>query len=174
MAIQMLLPGFDLGADRFPPGAAGELAGYPRVAPPVLSRHAKEIGRAGELLVQSALTRLGERCYVAGEDASFDLLLMRAEAALRMQVKTTTNPTTRGYRFQMQRGYRGSPDGVRGYAPEDYDLAALVILPHDAVFFTAARASTHLVPCASVAALRRAPGASLAAALGDLGLAGAP
>lgn len=36
------------------------------------------------------------------------------------------------------------------------------------------RRPTHLVPCASVAALRRAPGASLAAALGDLGLAEAP
>ena len=145
-----------------------DLATYPHVATSVLSRRAKQIGRAGELLVLSVLTRLGERCYAAGDDEAFDVLLLRCEAALRLQVKTTTYPTAGGYRFRMRRGYRGNPDGVRGYSPGDYDIAALVILTHDAVFFTARCASTHVIPCSLVPALRHAPGASLRNALGDL------
>ena len=151
------------------PGDDRDLANYPHIATSVLSRRAKEIGRAGELLVLSVLTRLGERSYAAGEYEPFDVLLLHMEVALRMQVKTTTFPTGGSYQFRMRKGYRGNPDGVRAYAPDDYDIAALVILPHDAVFFTARRASTHLIPCSRVPALRQAPGESLRNALHDLG-----
>lgn len=171
MAIQMLLPGLGpapmLSANRTGAG----LSTYPHVDSLVLQKQAKEIGRAGELLARSVLTRLGEQCYAAGEEAAFDLLLMRPEAALRVQVKTTSTTRDGVYRFRMQKGYRGAPAGVRLYAPGDYDLAALVILPHDAVLFTAEKREVHMVPCQRVEALRARPYASLHQALRDLGLA---
>ena len=170
MSHQMLLPGLDLA--RVPAQGRNTcgLATYPDVDPKVLQNQAKEIGRAGELLVHSVLTRLGERCYPASEDTQFDLLLMRPEAALRVQVKTITNPRNGLYRVRMQKGYRCNPAGVRLYAPDDYDLAALVILPHDAVMFTAAKRDVHTIPCQRIAGLRARPYASLHQALHDLGI----
>ena len=174
MAIQMLLPGLDPAPMLSTRRSRADLSTYPHVDPMVLQTQAKEIGRAGELLAHSVLIRLGEQCYTAGEEAAFDLLLMRPEAALRVQVKTTTNARDGVYRFRMQKGYRGNPAGVRLYAPGDYDLAALVILPHDAVLFTAAKQEIHMVPCRSVGALRARPYASLQQALQDLGLPVSP
>ncbi len=170
MAIQMLLPGLDLAPMLATDPRSANLSTYPHVDPLVLQTQAKEIGRAGELLAHSVLTRLGAQCYAAGEEAAFDLLLMRPEAALRVQVKTTTNARDGVYRFRMQKGYRGNPSGVRLYAPGDYDLAALVILPHDAVMFTAAKQELHAISCQRIAGLRARPYASLHQALRDLGI----
>lgn len=154
MALQMMLPGFTQAPGLSLAAPSTELAAYPDVDPDILQRRAKEIGRAGELLVQSLLTRVGQRCYPAAEEKAFDLLLMHPEAALRMQVKTKTNPQNGLYRFRMRRGYCGNPNGVQLYAPDAYDLAALVILPHNAVLFSAGAAETHVItrarskPCA--------------------------
>lgn len=170
MAVQMMLPGFTQAPGLSLAAPSTDLAAYPDVDPDILQRRAKEIGRAGELLVQSLLTRIGERCYPAAEEEPFDLLLMHPEAALRMQVKTKTNAQNGVYRFRMRRGYRGNPSGVQLYAPDAYDLAALVILPHNAVLFSAGAAETHVITRAQIEALRRNPYRSLHKALGDLGL----
>lgn len=66
--------------------------------------------------------------------------------------------------------YRGNPNGVQLYAPDAYDLAALVILPHNAVLFSAGAAETHVIARAQIEGLRRNPYRSLHKALGDLGL----
>lgn len=62
------------------------------------------------------------------------------------------------------------PAGGSPLCPGDYDLAALVILPHDTVLFTAVKQEIHRVPCRSVEGLRAHPYASLQQALGDPGL----
>lgn len=86
------------------------LATYPAMSIEDLCRHAKPLGRAAELLVDSALVRLGERVYPADEHERHDrLLLLPSGASLRLQVKTRHTQNDRGdYIFTLrQRSERG-------------------------------------------------------------------
>ena len=130
------------------------LALYPGVSPKVLSQRAKALGQAGELLVLSKLTRIGETVFLAGDGLPYDIFMPRRDRALRIQVKTTTRPRGRFYQFPMNKGYRGAPGGIRPYGPDDYDLAALVILPLDIVIFTAEKKELHSFASCKVADLR--------------------
>lgn len=171
MGLQLSLPGLDQRPVPAPDpaGQPASLSGYPDVAPHVLSLRAKALGQAGELLVLSKLTRLGETVFPAGDGMPYDVFMPRLESAVRIQVKTTTRPQGGSYRFEMRKGYRGNPLGTRPYGPDDYDIAALVILPLDVVVFTAEKRATHRIATWEIPALR-APQASLHAAFAALGL----
>jgi hypothetical protein len=174
---QLFLPGFEpalphparlpRAAPRCPP-----LANYPHVSGRLRSVEAKRIGRAGEALVDSTLQRYGFECFEAPEDAPFDRIvgLRDAHEEFRllgtMQVKTTTEAADGFYRFRMSCGFHRSPQGRRSYGAEAFNIAALVILPHNAVFFTAEKAEMHRIAVPELAGLIARPQASLLAALG--------
>ncbi|WCQ98631.1 group I intron-associated PD-(D/E)XK endonuclease [Paracoccus aestuarii] len=169
MIVQLPLPGLNHGPQREATEAAS-LASYPDVDPRILCLRAKALGHAGELLVLSKLTRLGETVFQAGDGLPYDVLMPRLEMTVRVQVKTTTSPQNGFYRFEMRKGYRNNPQGTRLYRPEDYDIAALVILPLDLVIFTARKLASHRIALHQIAAFQVAPRQSLHAAFSALGL----
>lgn len=170
MTVQLLLPGLNQGPQPPEMAEGASLATYPDVDPRVLSLRAKALGQAGELLVLSKLTRLGETVFQAGDGVPYDVLMPRLEMTVRIQVKTTTSPQNGFYRFGMRKGYRNNPQGTRPYRPDDYDIAALVVLPLDLVVFTAEKLATHRIAVRQITALRAAPHQSLHAAFAALGL----
>jgi hypothetical protein len=159
--------------DRCAPDARGEtaqceLASYPDVSAAALCRHARAIGLAGERLVDSILLRHGVTVAELPEGVSADRLLLLGELSLKLQIKTRTTPAAAGYLFRMKKGYRRTGAGCRGYAADDYDIAALVALPINTVMFSAARSGTLLMPTAAIPRLARDPLASLEAAIDAL------
>ena len=87
---------------------------------------------------------------------------------LRLQVKTVTQARQGCFTFAMQQGYSPSPQGRRDYAADAFDLAALVVLPANAVAFTARKLPVHRISVASVARLQERPQETLIAALTGL------
>ncbi len=83
-----------------------------------------------------------------------------------IQIKTVTAAKNGVFTFNMQQGYRGSPQGRRGYAADAYDIAALVILPHNAVRFTTEKLDRHTVRVAEIRHLAAFPQRTLFEALG--------
>lgn len=174
--MQLLLPGF------IPPerpaenrDARGALATYPDTPVQDLCRHAKILGRAAELLVDSTLMRLGERVYPADEFERHDRTLMLPDGTpLRIQVKARHSRTDTGaYVFNLkQRSARGAT-GKGPYLPEDFDILAMVVLTEGVVYFTADWQTRHVIEPGEIPALRRSPRASLDAALARLGHADA-
>jgi hypothetical protein len=145
---------------------------YPFVEGQVRSANAKAIGRAGEVLVDSTLIRLGFESFAPGEDQGYDRVIglndplaCTLRLLARVQVKTTTCLSGDAYSFPMSCGYRGSPQGRRGYGEDAFDIAALVILRHNAIFFTAEKRPTHVIPRALVPMLRDKPQSTLLPAL---------
>jgi hypothetical protein len=142
-----------------------DLKSYPDVTPEALSRHARAIGAAGEALVDSLLLRHGLVPAVVQDGLPTDRLLQLPSAVARLQIKTRTRPGPTGYLFRMARGYRGNPGGRRPYDDADYDIAALVMLPLNLVYFTSRKGPQHLVTFAEIRRLHKAPLASLDTAL---------
>lgn len=177
---QFYLPGFQPSADpvsdaapyRGPFAAQHALATYPDVPGNVRSHFGKPIGRAGEALVTSVLSRYGFETFQSSEEQRFDLLVRytadggQTTKEARIQVKTATAASNGCYSFGMQRGYRGSPQGRQAYDPEDYEVAALVILPRNAVYFTTEKRPQHVIRVTEVRQLVACPRHSLFAALG--------
>lgn len=157
---------------RSPFAAQIALAAYPRVPGTIRASFGKNIGRAGEEFVASILSRFGFENFPAPEDQPFDRLVRftpdggASTSDARIQIKTATAHQNRSYTFSMQRGYRGSPQGRQSYGDDAYDIAALVILPRNAVFFTAEKATQHRIHLSEVPGLINQPQRSLFTALG--------
>jgi len=167
MGRQLTLPGshrWDGGPDT----GHDALRAYPEVEPNVISKRAREIGLSGELLVMSKLIRIGFTVLQPPDHLHHDLMMVWQNRLLRVQVKATTRPYKGAYRFNMSRGYRNNPLGTRPYERCDYDLAALVILPEECVFFTAERRERHCLPVSVIAQLWAHPSHSLFEALSEL------
>lgn len=184
---QLLLPGLDLPlapvqfpARRAAPIAARPdapareaLASYPDVAAADLCRHAKTLGRAGELLVDSLFARLGERLLEAPEHEAYDRILWLPDQALRVQIKTRHRASGGQWVFTLTRGYQRGPGGTRPYAPGDYDILAAVLLSEGVVSFAPRGLHRHCIPLSAVPRLRARPRDSLDATLRALGHAAA-
>ena len=151
-----------------------QLAHYPDVTPDVLCRHARAIGQAGEALVDSLLLRHGLVTAHLPDGNCADRLLLLSDRSLKLQIKTRTSPGSRGYVFRMQKGFRASGGGCRPYEAGDYDIAALVALPINAVMFTADQSATLTIPHGCLPKISADPLCSLASALSDLDAAAAP
>jgi hypothetical protein len=176
---QLLLPGLDLPvvparraariATRPQAPAREALASYPDVAPTDLCRHAKTLGRAGELLVDSLFARLGERLLEAPEHEAYDRILWLPGQALRVQIKTRHRASGGQWVFTLTRGYQRGPGGTRPYAPDDYDILAAVLLSEGVVSFAPRGLHRHCIPLSAMTRLRTRPRDSLDAALRALG-----
>ena len=151
-----------------------QLVHYPDVTPDVLCRHARAIGQAGEALVDSLLLRHGLVTAHLPDGNCADRLLLLPNRSLKLQVKTRTSPGSRGYVFRMQKGFRASGDGCRPYDVGDYDIAALVALPINAVMFTSDQGATLRIPHERIPQISADPLCSLASALADLDAVAAP
>lgn len=145
--------------------ALHDLGGYPNVAPDAVCRRARLIGLAGEALVDSLLLRHGLHPSPLPDGASADRLIPLGQRTVRIQIKTRTHPGPRGYGFRMRKGYRGNPLGTRAYEVGDFDIAALVALPANVVFFTCAQGINLTVPLSAIPDLAARPLDSLDTAL---------
>lgn len=172
---QLMLPGFaPLPEPRRHAASAGEaretLAAYPDLPAADLCRHAKRLGKAAELLVDSLLMRLGERVLPVDEHEPFDRILWLPGRPLRLQVKARHRCSGHAWLFNVTRGYGRSPEGVRPYGDDDFDILALVVLPEGVVKFVLPGAAHHRIHRREIAGLRARPRDSLDAALSALGL----
>ena len=152
------------------PAQCKKLLHFPHVEPSVLKHHGKELGRAGELLVESVFLRLGLQSVPLAEHLPFDCVVFHGPGLIRVQVKTAARPRGDCYHFNVSRGYHRSPAGVRQYAAGDFDLLALVGLTDNVVKFSADRQRGQVIGVDEVDRLQRRPGASFEQALEDLGI----
>ncbi|SFO38477.1 hypothetical protein SAMN04487859_13711 [Roseovarius lutimaris] len=152
-----------------PPGH--DLRDFPHVPRRALSANAKWIGRAGELLVESVLLRIGLVSAQLPEFMPADCIVYHPDALLRVQIKTCSKPRNGAFHFNVSKGYHRSPTGVRPYDRSDYDLLALVALSENVVRFTADRRQTQSFLVADVPGLRAYPRRSFDDALEGIGLA---
>ncbi|WP_187298168.1 hypothetical protein [Jannaschia donghaensis] len=150
--------------------AAHSLWDYPDIPGSVICEHAVLIGSAGESLVDSLLLRHGLLpMHVPGNLAS-DRLVHTPGGLTRMQIKTCSLPRNGAYSFHVGKGYRGTPQGVRAYGADDFDVLALVCLADNAVFFTHELRPDFRIPVSAIPSLRAAPRASLEEALIGIGI----
>lgn len=168
MTFQPTLAGFEeLFAPIFPPQNE-DLRDFPDVTSDALKIHGKELGRAGELLVESTLLRLGHQSISVAEYLPFDCIVLHPQGLIKIQVKTAARPRSACYNFNISRGYHRSPTGVRSYSDTDYDLLALVALSDNVVKFSAERRRSQNIGLDEIAGLRIRPGETFEAALEDL------
>ncbi|MBL4917592.1 hypothetical protein [Szabonella alba] len=165
MTSQPLLSGLRLPPVDLPAPAAHDLRHWPNLTSAAVCHHAKQLGAAGEALFDAQTLCFGELSLAVGEFFPFDRLILRAPRPLRVQVKTVTLPSPRGYSVEPRKGYRGSPQGMRRYEDDDFDLLAIVILRESVIAYTADMAPRHHVPLSAITHLRRDPRASFDAAL---------
>lgn len=152
------------------PAQNTELLQFPQIDAETLRRNGKLFGRAGELVVESVLLRLGLESVSLPEHLPFDYAVLHERGIIRVQVKTASRPRDGSFHFSISRGYHRSPGGVREYSREDFDLLALVGLSEDVVKFTADRRRSQMIGMDEIEDLRRRPGASLERALADVGV----
>ncbi|MDY7107157.1 MAG: hypothetical protein SYC29_00835 [Planctomycetota bacterium] len=170
MNIQSPLPGLDLSLATDVARASQDLRDYPNVTGQTLMRHGRQIGRAGEELVASVLRRYGIPVLEL-EDAPIDRMILLGQDMVGLQIKTITHPDAGGtYRFQIRMGCNGSGEGRRGYSPSAFHICALVVLPENVVRFSASHRQSQRIHPGEIGGLRRAPLASLEAALAQFGL----
>ncbi len=139
MAIQPTLSGLLLPSTISLPDTQ-DLRDWPHIPAEVVCRHAKQLGAAGEALFDSQMLCFGEIGLPVPEFLSFDRVLLRSPQLLRVQIKTVTMPSDHGYAVTPRKGYRGSPQGMRAYEADEYDLLAIVILSEGVIRYSAATA----------------------------------
>lgn len=146
------------------------LMDYPQLHADTICTHAKELGLAAELLVDSTLARLGIPYASFGEHSAYDRVIWTADRCLRMQIKARHRATGSAYVFDIKKGYQRGPTGTKPYQPGEFDILALVALPENAVRFTAEWRPTHKINLCEIPRLRARPAETLIAALEHLGL----
>lgn len=170
MAVQLSLAGLDLPRAPANVDAAHSLWDYPHIPGSVVCEHAMLIGSAGEALVDSLLLRHGLLPMHVPGNLTSDRLVYTPGGLVRMQVKTCSMPRDGVYSFHVGKGYRNTPQGVRAYGPDDFDVLALVCLADNAVFFTHELRPDFRIPVSAIPSLRAAPRASLEEALINIGI----
>ena len=167
MSSQLVLPGLfsPLSPSLNQVSGFPALVDYPHVSGRVRAQEAKRIGAAGERLVDSYLIRWGFHPFEAPESEPFDRLFLVSDHLLRMQVKTVTYPKGRAYLFPMEQGHTKCVGGRHKYAHGAFDIAALVILPEDAIYFTSEMRGIHRVAISELPHLRARPQASCLTAI---------
>ena len=155
---------------RSEPALSNALEDYPHVSPKTISRHAKRIGRAGEFLVDSILTRYGDLILSAPEDQPFDRVIRRGDQLVTLQIKTSARAVDGFFKFSMKKGYAGSPGGIRSYGAMTTTSPRSSLLPENVVLFSADRRELHRIGLDQIEALRERPRASYLRALEEIGL----
>lgn len=168
MSHQLSLPGFPLHTTDPSLSAAQDLRDWPDVPADVVCRHAKQLGAAGEAIFDAFMLMFGEIAAPVPESMPFDRILLRRPFSVRVQIKSVIMPSDHGYSVQPMRGYRGSPQGMRAYADDDYDMLALVVLRESVIRFTTEKQRRFNIPLSAISQLRAQPRLSFDAALHDL------
>lgn len=137
-----------------------EMRHFPHVWPSVRSDYAKFLGAAGESLVDSVLLRRGLPVWTAPDLHRADRLIEAEGFAIALQIKTVTMPVAGFCTFSMQRG-NARAGGVRPYGRDAFDIAALVVLSHNAVKFVPNTGRSFRVSEAELPDLQENPWASL-------------
>ena len=172
MAIQYRLPGL-LPQEQANPcrlGPGHVLWPFPHVPAETLCAQANLLGSAGEALVDSILLRHGLIPLAVPAGLAVDRVVVHPCGLFRLQIKTTATRRADGYAVNAERGYRGSPQGRRGYDADDYDMLAIVALPDDVVRFMTEVRPRHRIHLTEITGLRQDPRASLETALIRIGL----
>lgn len=149
-------------------GEYGKLWGYPKLSAEELRSSAVQIGISGECLVKSILTRHGVPCYFGGDHLGSDIRIPSFIGDISVRVKTTTAPRLGYYRFFMRRGNPRTKAGVRAYDSAELAIAALVILPLNAVCFTSDLSVGQSIHTSEVPCLLENPKATFINALAAL------
>lgn len=136
--------------------------------------HARAFGRAGEALCDSLLLRHGLLPLVPPDHLAYDRLVICGNSQARLQIKTVAVPTNGAWSFTMKRGYQGSAIGTRRYEPDDFDIAALVCLSANVVFFTSQSGPWFRLTDHDVARAASNPRESLEQALAEIGISPVP
>jgi hypothetical protein len=119
------------------------LRGFPNLPAGAVSRHAPEIGHAGECHVNSWAACRGLRPVMVPAGLPFDQLFAVGGHFVRVQTKATVGPAADGtYRFCLTHGNWRTPQGVGPYRHSDFDIAALVFLDLGVVYFTTEKRKT--------------------------------
>lgn len=168
MTCQLTLPGFPQHHADPSPTAARELRDWPDVPFQVVCRHAKQLGAAGEAIFDANMLMFGEIAAPVPESMPFDRILLRRPFSIRVQIKSVIMPSAQGYSVEPKKGYRGSPQGMRGYADDDYDMLAIVVLRESVIRFTTEKQRRFNIPLSAIPQLRAQPRRSFDAALQDL------
>lgn len=176
MPVQLTLPGLGTTtppADATPDGPA-PLWSFPNISARDRQLHARALGRAGEALCDSLLLRHGLMPLVPPDHLAYDRIVMVGGKQARLQIKTSAVATTGTWSFTMKKGYQGSVIGTRRYAPDDFDIAALVCLSANAVHFTTDPGPWFRLSHHDVERAAADPRASLEQALADIGISPTP
>lgn len=126
----------DFGRESFTE-AYGPLWSYPAVSSHDRRMNAVLIGKSGEHLVNSILLRHGIVGYYGGDFSGCDLRIRSPIGDISIRIKTITQRRGEYYYFSMRRGSVHLKGGVREYDHSELAIAALVVLPLNAVRFTA-------------------------------------
>ncbi|SFO38702.1 hypothetical protein SAMN04487859_1383 [Roseovarius lutimaris] len=168
------LSGFEaLFASRAAHLSADDIRQFPDLSPDMLTRHAKWFGLSGEHLVDSILLRFGIYTSQLPEMLPADRIVYHPDGDLRLQIKTCCRSRNGYFHFSLTKGYHRSPTGVKSYAPDDFDIVALVALSENVVKFTADRHQSHRIALSEIDSLRTDPCSSLERAVKDLSLSAA-
>lgn len=168
MPYQPVLRGLDLP---LPPPLlpdADDLSRWPDVTPDAVCRQAKRLGAAGEALFDSQALCFGEVVAKVPDFLPYDRVILRRDQTLRVQIKASVIPGRGGYEIALRRGYRGSPQGMRPYEADDFDLLAIVLLRDGVIFYSSSKRERQLVSFAQIPYLRAHPRESYDAALAEI------
>lgn len=116
-----------------------DLIWFPHINGSERSGSATSLGLSGEYVVMAEAIRHGFEAYLAHGGLSHDIRAAWKRISWRIQVKAVTFPTNGSYTVNLQKGYRNSPQGRRGYDADAFDMVAVVILPLNVVIFTCQR-----------------------------------
>jgi hypothetical protein len=111
--------------------------GFPNLGPAVSCGAGRLIGQIGELIVQEQLLSWGYRCFAAPDDAPYDLVLDVFGRLVRVQVKATgtSRPERTEFATHVRRGNTATGIGTFAYHNGDFDMLAVVLIPHRQVRF---------------------------------------
>ena len=168
MSQQLTLPGLPLHSPDPSLSAAKDLRDWPDVSADVVCRHAKLLGAAGEAIFDAQMLMFGEIAAPVPESMPFDRILLRRPYSIRVQIKSVIMPSAHGYSIEPKKGYRGSPQGMRVYADDDYDMLAIIVLREGVIRFTTEKQRRFHIPLSAISQLRARPRLSFDAALQDL------
>lgn len=122
-------------ADRRCAFLPSDMRHFPHVSPRARRANSKFIGAAGEYFVDSLLMRHGIPVWTAPDMHPADRLIEVEGQAIRLQIKTISAPVNGVCAFLMQHGNARVGKGIRAYRHDAFDIAALVVLSHNAVKF---------------------------------------
>lgn len=173
MTVQPLFPGLDLpqAASASPDTCLQTrvLCGFPDIPADAKCFHAKRLGTAGELFVDSLLVRLGFDPIPTHEYQPYDRIVPVNGHLAKMQVKVRLSAESGRFIYQVCHGNPRHDTGVRAYGVGDFDLLALVCLHHNVIKFSASRARQQYIALSEVARLQARPFETLGRAIIEAG-----